>query len=45
MQPRPKSLAEDRLAGTKMTKYSDGDYYRVFPADTRMVQIPEYRGR
>ena len=31
--------------GTKNTKYSDGDYYRVFPADTRMLHTPEFRGR
>lgn len=31
--------------GTKMTKYADGDYYRVFPADTVMIHTPEFRGR
>jgi hypothetical protein len=31
--------------GTKNTKYDDGDYYRIFPSDTRMLHTPEYRGR
>ena len=33
------------LDGTKNTKYADGDYYDVFPADTRMVMTPEFLGR
>jgi hypothetical protein len=31
--------------GTHHTQFSDGDYYRVFPADTRMLVTPEYLGR
>lgn len=31
--------------GTKNTKYADGDYYAIFPADTKMLVIPEYLGR
>ena len=31
--------------GTKNTKYEDGDYYRVFPSDTKMLCTPEYLGR
>jgi hypothetical protein len=31
--------------GTRKTKYSDGDYYAVFPADTRMIYTPEFLGR
>ena len=31
--------------GTKNTQYADGDYYRVFPADTKMLVTPEYLGR
>lgn len=31
--------------GTKNTKYSDGDYYSIFPADTKMVFTPESMGR
>jgi len=31
--------------GTKKTKYADGDYYKVFPADTKMLHTPEFRGR
>lgn len=31
--------------GTQKTKYADGDYYKVFPADTRMVVTPEFLGR
>jgi hypothetical protein len=31
--------------GKKNTKYSDGDYYRVFPADTKMIFTPEFLGR
>lgn len=31
--------------GTHHTKYADGDYYKVFPSDTRMLFTPEYLGR
>ena len=31
--------------GKKLTKYEDGDYYDIFPADTRMVVTPEFLGR
>ncbi len=31
--------------GTKMTKFSDGDYYAIFPANTRMIFTPEHMGR
>ena len=31
--------------GTRNTKYSDGDYYKVFPSDTSMIYTPEFLGR
>lgn len=33
--------------GTKFTKFNDIDYYKIFPADTRMMYSSEagYRGR
>tara|TARA_Y100000310_G_scaffold118047_2_gene116767 strand:- start:254 stop:469 length:216 start_codon:yes stop_codon:yes gene_type:complete len=31
--------------GTCKTKYADGDYYSIFPANTRMIHTPEFRGR
>ena len=31
--------------GTKMTKFDDGDYWKVFPADTHMIYTPEFLGR
>ena len=31
--------------GTKNTKYEDGDYYAIFPANTRMRYTPETLGR
>lgn len=31
--------------GTRNTKYADGDYYKVFPANTRMIYTPEFLGR
>ena len=31
--------------GVRNTKYSDGDYYKIFPAETKMLHTPEYRGR
>lgn len=31
--------------GLRNTRYSDGDYYKVFPAGTKMVFTPEYLGR
>jgi hypothetical protein len=33
------------LGGTCQSAYVDGDYYKVFPSDTRMVHTPEFRGR
>jgi len=36
---------KETKGGTKNTKYADGDYYKVFPADTRMIHTPEFRGR
>jgi hypothetical protein len=49
-EPLPKKEAEaiwnqKTENGTQKTKYADGDYYRVFPADTRMLVTPEYLGR
>ncbi len=48
--PLPKAEADARWAretcnGTKNTKYSDGDYWKVFPANTRMLVTPEFLGR
>jgi hypothetical protein len=31
--------------GKARTKYSDGDYYDIFPADTNMIVTPEFLGR
>lgn len=31
--------------GTKNTKYSDGDYYCIFPDGTEMIITPEFLGR
>lgn len=31
--------------GTKQIKYEDGDYYEIFPANTRMVYTPQFLGR
>ncbi len=31
--------------GKEKTKYGDGDYYKVFPADTKMYWTPERMGR
>lgn len=31
--------------GTKNFAYEHGDYYRIFPADTRMMVTPEFLGR
>lgn len=31
--------------GTRNTCYGDGDYYAIFPANTRMLVTPEYLGR
>jgi hypothetical protein len=28
--------------GTRNTCYSDGDYYKIFPADTKMIYTPDY---
>lgn len=40
-----KVLAKCTDNGTRNTKYSDGDYYSIFPADTRMIFTPEFLGR
>lgn len=31
--------------GKEKTQFADGDYYRIFPADTHMVVTPEFLGR
>ena len=31
--------------GTRNTKYADGDYYKIFPADTAMIYTPKFLGR
>lgn len=31
--------------GKRNTTYSDGDYYAIYPADTKMVMTPEFLGR
>ena len=31
--------------GQKNICYSDGDYYRIFPFNTKMLVTPEYLGR
>jgi hypothetical protein len=36
---------EKTANGTRKTEYSDGDYYKIFPADTRMIYTPEFMGR
>jgi len=36
---------KETSGGTKMTQYADGDYYKVFPANTKMLHTPEFRGR
>lgn len=38
-------LNEKTENGTKNTKYADGDYYSIFPANTRMLVTPETTGR
>lgn len=35
-----KILAEKTENGTKYTKYDDGAYYAIFPADTTMLWRP-----
>ena len=37
--------SEKTKGGTANTKYDDGDYYKVFPADTAMLVTPEFLGR
>lgn len=49
-RPLPKAEAdkvwnEKTGNGKKNTSYGDGDYYRIFPADTRMLVTPEFLGR
>jgi hypothetical protein len=36
---------KDTKNGIRNTKYADGDYYDIFPADTKMMCTPEYYGR
>jgi len=36
---------EKTFNGTRMTKYADGDYYKIFPSGTRMLITPERLGR
>lgn len=36
---------EQTKNGTKNTKYEDGDYYAIFPSDTKMIWTPERMGR
>ena len=31
--------------GSKNTSYGDGDYYDIYPADTKMLMTPESMGR
>lgn len=38
-------LAKKTKNGTQNTKFSDGDYYAIFPANTRMLFTPETLGR
>lgn len=38
-------LSERTNGGTKNTKYADGDYYAIYPANTRMLMTPESLGR
>ena len=40
-----KILSEKTNNGKKNTSYSDGDYYSIFPANTRMIVTPETSGR
>ncbi len=49
-EPIPEGTArtlwlEKTKDGTQRTKFEDGDYYRVFPADTRMLITPDFTGR
>lgn len=37
--------AEKTHNGTRNTCYANGDYYKVYPADTRMLVTPEFLGR
>lgn len=40
-----KKWNEETKNGTRNTRYEHGDYYMVFPADTRMIYTPEFLGR
>lgn len=40
-----KKWAERTKMGTQFTKYSDGAYYEIFPADTRMIFDEPLPGR
>ncbi len=49
-KPVPRAMADEywnvrTKGGTEKTSYADGDYYRIFPANTRMYDTPERRGR
>ena len=37
--------SEKTKGGTVKTKFSDGDYYKVFPAGTSMLMTPKFLGR
>ena len=37
--------SKETRGGTRNTEYSDGDYWDIFPANTRMVYTPEFLGR
>ena len=36
---------ENTSNGTRNTKFADGDYYEIFPSDTKMLMTPEFLGR
>jgi hypothetical protein len=38
-------LSEKTDGGKKNVSYGEGDYYRIFPANTRMLVTPEALGR
>lgn len=49
-KPISRAKAEEELNrrtkdGTKNTCFNDGDYYKIFPADTKMIYTPEFLGR
>lgn len=49
-EPLPQNQAQEvwntkTQHGKVKTKFEDGDYYKVFPANTRMLVTPERQGR